>query len=56
MLDAASSDNIAVAASILLSATYLVAITVAVASPELNTCPPLSVDVDIPATVVTNGC
>jgi hypothetical protein len=60
MLDAASSADMAAAAgtsmSILPSATDLAAVTIAVAALlETTMCPPLSVDVDIPATSVTTA-
>jgi hypothetical protein len=59
MMDAASSADTAVAAgsssSILPSATDLAAVTVAEASSEANTHPPLSVDIDITATTVTTA-
>jgi hypothetical protein len=56
MLDASSSDLTAAVGSptsILPSATDLVAITVAAASSEANSCPPLSVSVDVTAAAVT---
>ena len=58
MLDAASSDLVAAAGSspsIPPSATDLEAVTVAEASSEANTCPPLSVDIDITATTITTA-
>ena len=58
MLDAASSALTAAVGSssyILLSATDLAAVTVATASSEANTRPPLSVSIDITATTVTTA-
>jgi hypothetical protein len=59
MLDAASSADMAAAAgssmSIPPSATDLAAVTIAAASPEMTTCPPSSIGVNVTATAVTTA-